>query len=454
MTATDDLATRTTGAVLTPGDDGYDAARHVWNARFDRRPDVIVRCQSGDDVAAAVRWADDEGLDVFVKGGGHSYAGHTVGDGGLLLDMSPMSGIKVRPEERRVTVGAGATWAELDSATQHHGLATPGPTASSIGVAGSTLCGGSGWLSRRHGHALDNVVSFDVVTTSGDQVRASEDTNSDLFWGLRGAGQNLGVVTSLEFRLHEVGPQVLGGQIIYPFDEAERMLASFDAFMADAPDDLQCFPFTFRVPPIDDFPAEFHGQPVLDFVVFHADPTALDAVAPLRELGTPILDAVGPIEYTALQQSFDANLPAGQRYYSGAQDLAEFSEDAISDFARYVRDSRGALTASYLEPHGGVAGRVDPTATAMRRRDSRYGFHVLAGWMDETDDEDVIGWAREFRAAMAKYGTDSAYVALLAEDEDDRIPTALSDPERVRELKAAWDPDNLLHGNHNVAPTT
>ncbi len=449
---TTDLANRTTGPVLTPGDDGFDEARHVWNARFDRVPDVIVRCQGSEDVAAAVRWAADEQLDVYVKGGGHSYAGHTVGDGGLLLDMSPMSGIKVRPEERRVTVGAGATWAELDSATQHHGLATPGPTASSIGVAGSTLCGGTGWLSRLHGHALDNVVSFQLVTAAGEVVEASQDVRPDLFWGLRGAGQNLGVVTSLEFQLHEVGPQVLGGQIIYPFDEAERLLAAFDEFMAAAPDEFQCFPFTFRVPPIDDFPTEFHGQPVLDFVVFHVEPTALDVVAPLRELGDPILDAVGPIDYTALQQSFDANLPSGQRYYSAAQDLAALSEGAIADFARYVRESRGAFTASYLEPHGGAAGRVDEHATAMRRGSSPYGMHVLAGWEDEADDADVIGWAREFSRTMATHGTDSVYMALIAEDEDERIPTALSDAERARGLKHEWDPTNRLHGNHTLDP--
>lgn len=449
---TTELAAATKGPVLGPGDDGFDEARHVWNARFERVPDVIVRCQGADDVAAAVRWAADEDVAVHVKGGGHSYAGHTVGDGGLLLDMSPMSGIKVRPEEHRVTVGAGATWADLDSATQHHGLATTGPTASSVGVAGSTLCGGTGWLSRRHGHALDNVVAFEVVTTTGEQVRAAADVNSDLFWGLRGAGQNLGVVTSLEFQLHEVGPQVLGGQIIYPFDEAERMLRAYDDFMADAPDDLAVFPFTFRVPPIDAFPAEHHGQPVLDFVVFHTDPTAVDAIAPLQQLGTPILDAVGPMAYTALQQSFDANLPAGQRYYSAAQDLPGLSDDAIADFARYVRDSRGAFTASYFEVHGGVAGRVDADATAMRRNDTRYGFHVIAGWTDEQDDEAVIGWAREFGDAMAEHGTDSAYIALLAEDENERIPTALSDPDRVRKLKATWDPDNRLHTNHNVAP--
>jgi FAD/FMN-containing dehydrogenase len=389
---------------------------------------------------------------VFVKGGGHSYAGHTVGAGGLLLDLSPMSGIKVRPDERRVTVQAGATWAALDSTTQHYGLASTGPTVSSVGVAGATLGGGTGWLSRKYGHALDNLVSVELVTTRGERVTASADTQAELFWGLRGAGQNLGVVTSLELGLHEVGPQVLAGQIIYPFDEAERMLAAFAEFMASAPDELQCLPFTFRVPPIDDFPSEFHGQPVLDFVVFHTDPTAVDTVAPLRSLGTPILDAVGPMEYTAVQQTFDANLPAGQRYYSTAHDLAELTEAAIADFSRFVRTSEGAFTASYFEPHGGAAGRVGSTATAMGGRDSAYAFHVIAGWSDEADDETVMKWARSFSESMSTHATGGVYVNLIGDDEAERIPSAFSDAGRVAALKQSWDPRNVLHGNHNVVP--
>ena len=440
------------GPVLTAGDAGFDASRTVWNARFERVPDVIVRCVSQADVVASARWAVARGVPLFVKGGGHSYAGHTVGAGGLLLDLAPMSGIKVRPEQSRVTVQAGATWAALDAATQHYGLATPGPTVSSIGVAGSTLAGGTGWLSRKFGHALDNLVSVDLVTPHGDAVTASTVDEPDLFWGLRGAGHNLGVVTSLELELHEVGPQVLAGQIIYPFDEAERMLAAFAEFMRAAPDELQCLPFTFRVPPIDAFPSAYHGEPVLDFVVFHTDPTATDAVEPLRSLGNPILDTVGQMEYVAVQQSFDANLPAGQRYYSTAHDLPDLTDAAIADFADFVRTSEGAFTASYFEPHGGAAGRVAASATAMAGRGGGYGFHVLAGWQDAADDDRVMDWARSFGKAMSAHGSGSVYIALIAEDEDDRIPSALSDPARVAALKHTWDPGNALRGNHNVVP--
>jgi FAD/FMN-containing dehydrogenase len=412
-----------------------------------------VACRGTGDVAASVRWAVERDVSVFIKGGGHAYAGNTVGSGGLLLDLSPMSGIKVRPEARRVTVQAGATWAELDSTTQHHGLATPGPTVSSIGVAGSTLGGGTGWLSRAYGHSLDNLVSVELVTVRGEVLTASADTEAELFWGLRGAGHNLGVVTSLEFDLHEVGPQVLAGQIIYPFDDAERMLAAFVDFMRSAPDEFQCFPFTFRVPPIDAFPAEFHGQPVLDFVIFHTDPGAAGTVAPLQSLGTPILNLVGPAEYTAVQKSFDANLPAGQRYYSSGHDLADLTPAAIADFARFVRSSQGAFTASYFEPHGGAAGRVPADATAMGGRDAGYGFHVLAGWTDPGEDASVMQWARDFSAAMGAHATGGVYVNLIADDEADRVPTAFSDLGRVAALKREWDPTNTLHGNHNIRPT-
>jgi len=448
----DELMKRVEGTVLVSGDADFERSRNVWNARFDRRPQVIVRCVGSADVSSSVRWAAAHDLPLFVKGGGHSYAGHTVGDGGLLLDLSAMSGIKVRPEERRVTVEAGATWAALDSTTQHYGLATTGPTVSSVGVAGSTLGGGTGWLSRRFGHSLDNLVSVELVTTRGDVLTASADTESELFWGLRGAGHNLGVVTSLELELHELGPQVLAGQIIYPFDEAERMLAAFADFMANAPDEFQCLPFTFRVPPIDAFPAEFHGQPVLDFVVFHTDPTAVDSVATLRSLGTPILDAVGSMEYVRVQQAFDANLPAGQRYYSTAHDIDALTDAAIADFARFVRTSEGAFTASYFEPHGGNAGQVGATATAMGGRNAKYGFHVIAGWSDVGDDGSVMAWAREFGRAMSAHGTGGVYANLIADDEDDRISSAFSDPGRVAALKRAWDPGNALHGNHNVVP--
>lgn len=447
-----ELAEALTGRVLEPDDEGYDEARNVWNARFDRRPDVIARCVDADDVAAAVRWARSAETPLSVKGGGHSYAGNTVADGGLLLDLSPMKDIRVDPEARVASVEAGATWRELDAATQEHGLATTGVTASSVGVAGSTLGGGTGYLSPAFGNAIDNLLSVELVTADGRTVRASEDENLDLFWAVRGAGANFGVATRFEFRLHEVGPQVLAGQIIYPFDDAEDLLRFADDFIGDAPDELQCLPFTFRVPPIDLFPEQHHGDPVLDLVVFHLDPDADDDVQPLRELGTPILDAVGPIPYVEAQQAFDANLPAGQRYYSKAHDLAGLSDDAIGTFTANVRRMEGPLSIAYLEPRKGASARVDDAETAAGGRDAPYSCHVLAGWMDPDDDGPVMDWAQSFHDDMATHATGGVYVNLIADDEADRVPAAFSDPERLRRLKREWDPDNVFRNNHNIEP--
>ncbi len=447
-----ELIDNVTGPVLMPGDDGFESACSVWNARFARRPDVIVQCRDTRDVAAAMRWRAANDVPVSVRGGGHSYGGHTVADGGMLLDLSPLSGIKVRAEDRRAHVQAGATWAALDSATQHHGLATTGPTVSSVGVAGSVLGGATGWLSRAFGHGVDNLLSAELVTVAGDVVTASPDDNPELFWGLRGAGHNLGVVTSVELALHPVGPEVRAGQIIYPFDDAERLLAVFRDVISDAGDGFQCLPFTFRVPPIDAFPAETHGKPVLDFIVLALDDDAAASVERLRGLPTPIMDVVGPVPYTGLQQSFDANLPAGQRYYSTAHDIAELTDAAIADFARYVRTSVGAFTATYLEPKGGSAGRVEPHATAMGGRSAACEFHIIAGWMDSNEDDVVLAWAHDFSRTMAAHATGGVYVNLIGDDENARIPTAFSDVERVRALKREWDPENVLRANHNVTP--
>lgn len=447
-----ELAGKIKGAVVGPDDAAYDDARHVWNARFDRRPDLIARCVDAGDVAAAVRWARSNSVRISVKGGGHSYAGNTVADDGLLIDLSPMTGIKVQPDARLAIVEAGATWAQLDSATQHHGLATTGVTASSVGVAGSTLGGGSGWLSRRFGNAIDNLAAVELVTAEGEQIRASDDENRDLFWALRGAGPNFGVATSFEFRLHDVGPQVLAGQIVYPFDEAESLLRSFRTFMAEAPDDFQCFPFTFRVPPIDPFPEQFHGQPALDLVVFHLDPAAIDVVQPLRELGETMLDVVVPTPYTAAQQAFDANLPAGQRYYSKAHDIAELTDGAIEDFAAHVRRMEGPLSVAYLEPRGGEVTRIPQGASAAGGRDAPYSFHIIAGWTDADNDEPVMAWAQGFSDAMAAHATGGVYVNLIAEDEPHRVASAFSDHDRLRTMKRKWDPENIFRSNHNVLP--
>ena len=441
------------GRVLQPGDGGFDEARALWNTRFDRSPDLAVRCLNSSDVKAAVDYARDRGMKLSVKGGGHSYAANSVSDDGLLIDLSLMKKITVDTESRTVAVEGGVTCAEMDAATQEHGLATPSTTVSSVGVIGAALGGGGGYLSRKYGLMVDNMVSASVVTADGSQVRAASDENADLFWALRGGGGNFGVVTSLELRLHEVGPQVLSGQIIYPFDHAGEYLRFFRDFMADAPDEFQCYPFCFRVPPIDVFPEEFHGQPVLDFVLYHEDPDAADFILPLAELGEPILEAAGISRYADAQTGFDANLPKGQRYVSKAHDLGGLSDGAIDTMVDFVPRMVGPLSAAYFDPLGGAVGRVDASATPYAGRGANFGFHLLAGWMDAAEDESVLAWATEFHTAMAAHATGGVYVNLIADDETDRIPSAYgANYARLVELKQQWDPTNLFSSNYNIPP--
>ena len=447
------LAASIKGEVLLSDSSGFDEARSLWNVKFDRRPDLIVRCADDADVAAAISYARNEGLALSVKGGGHSYAAKSVAGGGLMVDLSRMKAIRVDSDARTALIEGGVVCAELDAATQAHGLATPSPTVSSVGVVGAALGGGSGYLSRKFGLLADNVISVNLVTADGARVRASHEENPDLFWAVRGGGGNFGVATSLELVLHEVGPEVLSGQIIYPFDDAVNLLRFFREFISHAPDEFQCYPFMFRIPPIEVFPEDVHGQPVLDFVLYHEDPGAADFVRPLRELGKPILDFVAPTMYAQVQQGFDANLPSGQRYYSKAHNLADMSDGVINTVVEYVPQMLGAFTAAYFEPLGGAIGRVAPSASPYGGREAAYGFHCLAGWVAPTEDEAVMTWASAFHEAMAAHATGGVYVNLIAEDEDDRVPAAYGENySRLLQLKRQWDPDNLFRTNYNIPP--
>ncbi len=449
------LAGSVRGAVLAPGDVGYDDARRVWNGRFDRRPAAIVRCTGAADVVAAIGFARDAGLPLAVKGGGHSYAGEAALEGGLLIDLSPMKEIRIDADAKRAVVEPGVRWREFDGAAQEVGLATTGGACSTAGVAGVALGGGSGYLARRHGLTIDNLLAAEVVTADGRRVRASEDENPELFWALRGGGGNFGVVTSFEFRLHEVGPQVLAGQVIHPFEAAGDALRFYREFMAGAPDGVQCYPFFLRIPPLEGFLEEHHGKVVLDFVACCAGDLAdaEEALRPLRGFGTPLLDAVQPVAYTTLQGSFDDGLPKGQRYYTRAHYLDAIPDAAIDAVLAHAADLRGAFTVAYFDASGGAVGRVEPGATAFPHRSAAFGFHLLTGWTDPAEDDDLMTWSRAFHDAMTPHATGGVYVNLLAEDEDDRIRSAYGpNYARLARVKREWDPDNLLRMNHNIAP--
>lgn len=444
----------TRGPLLLPGDARYDDGRTAWNGRFDKYPSAIQQCSGTADITAAVNFARREGLSLCVKGGGHSFAGKSVCDGGFLLDLSLMKGIWLDRHNRTARVQAGEKWGAFDHEAQAFGLATPGGTASSVGVAGLTLGGGSGYLTRKYGLTIDNLISVDVVTSDGENVTASDHSNQDLFWGLRGGGGNLGIASSFEFRLHEVGPVVLAGQIIYPLEQAADVTRFYREFMAAASDDIQCYAFFLRLPPIPGIAARYHGAVVLDLVVCYAGDLDQGSaeVAPLRAFGKPILDAVQPVAFTLLQKSFDAGLPRGARYYSKGTYLNELSDEMINNVLARVESLKGTYTVVYFETEGGAAARVEPEATAFVHRNASHGFHIIAGWDDPAQDAEVMEWTDDLYSSIGPQPDAGVYVNLLNENEGDRIRSAYgANYEKLLRIKGHWDPDDLFRANHNFS---
>ncbi len=443
------------GDLVRAGDANYDDVRRGWNGRYDRRPGAIARCRGTEDVVAAVGAARGHGVPLAIRGGGHSYAGLSSIDDGLLVDLSGMDGLEVDAEARTARVGPGVRWGAFDAAAQAHGLATTGGTVSTVGVSGYTLGGGTGYLARKHGLGLDNLIAAEVVTADGRRVRASESENADLFWALRGGGGNFGIVTSFEFRLHPVGPEVLAGQIIHRFGDAGNALRFYRDFMADAPDQLQVYAFLLRVPPVDPYPEEHRGDVALFFVLCYAGPLAEGEaeVKPLRDFGRPVLELVGAQPYVALQRAFDAGMPAGLRWYSKAHYLDGLSDEVIDRTLAHTEALPGSASMVYFEREGGAIGRVAPEATAFPHREAAYGLHIFTGWSDPAEDAAIIEWARGLHEELAPLATGGAYQNLLDGDEADPAQTAYGrNLERLSRIKSRWDPENLFRMNHNVAP--
>ena len=446
---------RIRGDVLEPGDSGYEEARKVWNATVDRRPSAIVRCRGTADVIHAVNYVREHDLLLAVRGGGHSFAGKSVCVGGIMLDLSPMRGVRVSPDSRTVRVQGGATWADLDHETQAFGLATTGGLISHTGVAGLTLGGGIGWLSRKHGLACDNLLSADVVTAAGELVHASEEEAADLFWGLRGGGGNFGVVTSFEFRLHPVGPELFGGLIIHPFEAAAEGLRFYRDFAVGAPDEVACYAMFARIPSVAPFPEEHHGRTGFIFAASYAGPVSdgEKALAPLRAFGQPILDALQPTAYTTLQQAFDEPQKPGNRWYGKSGFWNEMSDAAIDTLVRGVDPLSGPMTMVFFERMGGAIGRVPVEATAFPHRVAPFNFGITAGWTDPAEDAEHMAWTRELHATLSSYDQ-GVYVNYADEDESGRTGAAYgANYDRLVEVKNRWDPDNLFRMNMNVVPT-
>ncbi|HUF29408.1 MAG TPA: FAD-binding oxidoreductase [Gemmatimonadaceae bacterium] len=440
--------------VLGPGDEGYDEARRVFNGMIDRRPSTIIRCRGAADVIHAVNYARERDLLLAVRGGGHSFAGKSVCDGGLMIDLSLMRAVRVSPDGGTVHVQGGATWADVDHETQAFGLATTGGLISHTGVAGLTLGGGVGWLARKHGLACDNLLSADVVTAAGQFVHASEGENPDLFWGLRGGSGNFGVVTSFEFQVHPVGPEVLGGFIIHPFEAAAEGLRFYRDFTADARDEVACYAIFGRIPKEPPFPEKHQGRTGLFFAACYAGPVseAAEALAPLRAFGDPILDALQPMPYKVLQKAFDEAQKPGNRWYGKSGFWEEITDDAIDTLVRGVDPLSGPLTMVFFECMGGAIGRIPPGATAFPHREAPYNFGITAGWTDPADDEKNMAWTRELHATLSSYDK-GIYVNYADEDESERTGAAYGrNYDQLVKVKNAWDPNNLFRMNMNIVP--
>jgi FAD/FMN-containing dehydrogenase len=444
------------GSVLRPFGRRYDEARSIWNAMIDRRPALIAQCEDVDDVAAAVRFASETNALTSVKGGGHNIAGSAVVEGGLMIDLSPMNGVAVDPASASVRVGPGVTLAELDAATAVHGLVVPTGINSTTGIAGLTLGGGFGWLTRAFGLTIDSLVSAEVVTADGRVLRASADEHADLFWALRGGGGNFGIVTEFEFRAHEVGPDLLSGLIVLPFDRAAEALRLYQETVDAAPDELTVWGVLRKAPPLPFLPADAHGTEVAILAVCYAgDPEeGARELERLTSVADPIAVAIGVQPFTAWQQAFDPLLTSGARNYWKSHDIPRLDERAITTILNHVARLPSDETEVFFGHVAGAAARVGPADTAFPNREPHFVMNLHTRWRDPAGDAACIAWARGFFEAMRPHSS-GVYVNFMPEDDASRLGEAYGpNLARLAEVKAVYDAGNFFRRNHNIAPAT
>ena len=449
--AVTELAGRFSGQLLQPADAGYEDARKVHNGLVNKRPLLIARCRGVADVVDAVNLARKLSLKVAVRGGGHNVAGRATVDGGLMIDLMPMKGIHVDPHARTARAQGGVTWVELNRETQLHGLAVTGGVVSSTGVAGLTLGGGLGWLMGKYGLALDNLRSVELVTAEGRILRASKDDHSDLFWAVRGGGGNFGVATSFEFQLHPVGPTITGGLVAHPFERARDVLRYYRDFTASLSDEHSVFGGLIHAP-------DGSGTKLAAMVTCHCGSLALGeaAVWPLKQFGTPAMDAIGPMPYCQLNGMLDAAYPKGALNYWKSSFLAQFSDAAIDRMIECFARCPTPMGQMLLEHFHGAATRVKVGDTAFPHRADGYNLLVLSEWMDPADTDRCIAWARETYAAMEPFMACGRYVNYLADDETGDPVVAAYGPNypRLQEVKAKYDPSNFFQINQNIRPAS
>ena len=435
------------GDLLTPGADGYDAARTVWNAMIDNHPALIARCRGAADVMAAVNFARDHSLPLSIKGGGHSVSGKAVCNDGLMLDLSLMAGIRVDPVGRTARAEAGVLWGELDREAGAFGLATPGGQISTTGIAGLTLGGGQSWLTGKHGFVIDNLLSVDIVTADGELRHASTDANPDLFWAVRGAGHNFGVVTSFEYRLHPVST-VLGGMVIHPFERAGDVLRFHQEFTATAPDDVTSGAGILTAP---------DGTLVSAIIACYSGPPdeGERVLEPLRAFGPPLADTFAPIPYVAMQTILDGAFPHGRQNYWKSGLTSQVSDTVIDTLVRHAKEIPSPFSAILIAHFSGAGSRVEKQATAYYHRDLVYDVLMVSSWVDPAESDRNIEWTRACYQAVEPFLSRGVYVNDMSGDEsDERVRRAYGENyDRLVALKTKYDPGNLFRLNQNIAPT-
>lgn len=451
----DELARSLRGELIRPGDPGYEQHRRVWNGSVDRHPGLVARCAGVADVRSSIRFAREHGLLVAVRGGGHSFPGYSVCDGGMVIDLSLMKGVRVDPDARTARVQAGVLLGELDRETQEFGLGVTAGIVTHTGVAGLTLGGGLGWIQRKYGLTIDNLLSVDLVTADGEFVTAGETQNPDLFWGVRGGGGNFGIVTEFEFRLHAVGPEVFAGPIFWAMEDAPEVLRFYRDWIADSPDELTTIVVQRRAPALPVVPADLVGRHLIAVVVCHAG-TVDDgerAMRPLKSFGHPLLDLCRPKPYLVHQSMFDAGYPHGWWYYVRACDVAELTDDVIDIMVEHGRRIVSPITTLGLWQMGGAIARVGENETAFNGRDAGFTFNLNGNSYTADGFDAEREWARDCWSALAPYHS-GVYVNFLMDEGRERVRQAYGPAkyDRLTALKRRYDPDNVFRLNQNIPP--
>ncbi len=450
-----EFKTKLRGELIMPEDSGYDAARKVWNGMIDKHPALIVRCTGVADVISAVKFARTNKLLVAVRGGGHNVAGNAVCDGGIVIDLSRMKGMRVDPAARTARAQAGLTWGDFDHETQAFGLATTGGLISTTGIAGFTLGGGIGWLMRKHGLTCDNLLSADIVTADGRFLTASKTENTDLFWGLRGGGGNFGIATSFEYRLHPVS-QVIGGLVLHPAEKSKEVLRFYREYLVKVPDELTSMVTFLTAPPAPFIPEHLHGVAVIGIAVCYSESIeeGKKVVQPLKEFGPPLVDLLGPMPYAALQSMLDAGYPPGLQNYWKAAYLKNISDSAIDTVIDHVARKRSPLSEVHIQHMPRALNSVGADETSFGNRDAAFVLNIIGLWSDPKESEVHTRWAREFFASMEPFSTGGVYVNFLGNEGEKRVMAAYGTAkyERLVALKNKYDPTNFFSLNQNIKP--